>query len=921
MRLKYTLFLFFFFLLHSIVFSGTTGKLAGKITDFSTGEALPGVNITIEGTMLGAATDIDGNYTILNLAPGTYTVHFSFIGYQETVVKNISINVDFTTRLDQTISESSVELGEVEVIAERNPIVRQDLTNTQVAVNSETINSLPVDEINQVIQLQAGVITDNSGELHMRGGRSNEVAIQVNGISIANPFDNSQSVDIATNAVQEVSVSVGTFSAEYGNALSGVVNYVTKEGGNNLDATFRAWTGEYFSSKNDIYFGVEKIDPLNNVRLEGTLGGPIPLLGNKVKFFISGVYRKNKGYLNGIDLYKPEDILLIKGDTLVLDPKGDGLPSGSGDIVPIIVNEKYNITSKISYSITPEVKLSYDYVFSNSEGPSSNQFRNYRFNPDGMRILKASNSSNSLSMTHILSNSTFYTLKLAANFTSATNAAFDNPLDSRYVASYEGNVSNNLFPQTDYMAGGHNLNRTEDNTNSYVGKIDFISQVTQIHELRFGGEYIQHELERENYELLHTDITGNSLQIIPYPELNPDYTNYQYYKNKPTQASLYILDKMELAQSFILNLGLRYEYFHSKAPYNPDLVETVDEGVENFLIDSEAKQSLAPRISLSFPITDEGIIRFSYGHFYQNPNLTQIYRNPRFEDFDFIRKPIFGNANLEPENSIQYEVGLQQGLTSDLKMDFTVYYKDVSNLIQSRVLVAGEAAASKEFEVITNVSYAIVKGFTISLLKRRSIDGLLSGSLDYSFQVAEGSFEDPLDYFVDTRSDRQTEQKIIPLSHERSHTLNASLILSDPGNWLVSTIANLWTGTPYTPSLPSNLTSVTFENNSDKRPTLFNVDLRLEKFFAIGSINMSLFLQVNNLFDFSNEGKVHTTTGKSLTSLDETTKPNRFDVLRRQMEENPETFFPSSFLDNFYKREDWLNPPREIRVGLSLSYN
>jgi len=921
MNLNFNSLLFLIIFLPSVLFSGTTGKIAGKVTDIVTGETLPGVNIIIEGTTLGAATDFDGNYTILNVPPGNYSVRFSFIGFQQKVIQKISINVDFTTRLDVTLSESTVEMAEVQVVAERNPIVRQDLTNSQVAVNSETIDALPVDEISQVIQLQAGVISDNSGELHLRGGRSNEVATQVNGISIANPFDNSQSVEIATNAVQEVSVSVGTFSAEYGNALSGVINYVTKEGGNKLSGTFRARTGDHLSSKKDIYYGIEEFDPTNNVKLEGTLGGPIPGLGNKVRFFLSGVYSENKGHLYGIDLYNPDDILLIKGDTLSLDPFGDGLPSGTGENVPMKTIKKYNITSKFSYNIIPEIKFSYDFVFSKSSLPASGQFRNYRFNPDGRRFLETSNFSHSIGITHVLSNSTFYNLKFAGNFTDANNAVFDDPFDSRYVASFEGNVNNNLFPQTDYMAGGHNLERTVETTKSYIGKIDFISQVNHTHELRFGGEFIQHELESEDYELLHTDISGSSLPIIPYPELNPSFINYQYYKRKPIQFSAYVLDKMELSNSFILNVGLRYELFNSKARYNPNLVGTVDQGVENFLVESEVKQSLAPRISLSFPITDEGIIRFSYGHFYQNPNLKHIYRNPRFVDRDFISRPIFGNANLEPEKSIQYEVGLQQGLTSDIKLDFTVYYKDVSNLIQSQVKVAGEAAASKEFQVITNISYANVKGFTISLLKRRALDGLLSGNLDYSYQIAEGSFEDPLDFFVDTRSDRQTEQKFIPLSHERQHTLNASLVLSDPGNWLVSTIMYYWTGTPYTPALPSNLTSVEFENNSDRRPDIFNVDLRVEKFFALGPMNLSLFLQVNNIFDISNEQRIHNSTGRSLTNLDETTNSNRFDVLRQQMEENPSLFFPSTFLDNFYSREDWLSPPREFRLGLSISYN
>ena len=134
----------------------------------------------------------------------------------------------------------------------------------------------------------------------------------------------------------------------------------------------------------------------------------------------------------------------------------------------------------------------------------------------------------------------------------------------------------------------------------------------------------------------------------------------------------------------------------TKAPYNPDLVGAVDTGVEKNLVQSTPKHRFSPRISLSFPITDRGLIRFSYGHFYQNPDFAIIYTNPRFEDFEFIQVPTFGDPNLEPERSIQYEMGLQQQFTDDMKIDLTIYNKDVNNLIQSRRVFAGEVAATKE---------------------------------------------------------------------------------------------------------------------------------------------------------------------------------------------------------------------------------
>ncbi|MEW6062575.1 MAG: TonB-dependent receptor, partial [Bacteroidota bacterium] len=206
--------------------AGTTGKISGKVTDAKTGEGIPSAIVTVVGTTLGAATDANGSYVIVNVPPGTYSVSVSYIGYQPTRVNNVGVNVDYTTTLNIQLRESTVELGEVVVEGERNPLIRQDQTNPVVAVTSESFQTLPVTTISEVIGLQAGVVTSDDGALHIRGGRSNEIAYTLNGISVNNPYDNLSSIGVATNAVQEVTVSTGTFSAEYGNALSGVVNYV-----------------------------------------------------------------------------------------------------------------------------------------------------------------------------------------------------------------------------------------------------------------------------------------------------------------------------------------------------------------------------------------------------------------------------------------------------------------------------------------------------------------------------------------------------------------------------------------------------------------------------------------------------------------------------------------------------------------------
>jgi outer membrane receptor protein involved in Fe transport len=916
--------LLFSLLLCTPLFSGTTGKIAGRVTDADNKEALPGVNVVIEGTNLGAATDVDGNYVILNIPPGLYAVKFSFIGYQAVRVSDVRVNVDFTTRLDRVLKPGAVELGVVEVEGERNPLVREDLTNTQVAVTADVIDKLPVDQISDVVRLQAGVVQDNDGALHIRGGRSNEVAYQINGISINNPFSNQQAVGIATNAVQEVSISTGTFSAEYGNALSGVINYVTKDGGSKYSGSFRFWTGDNFSNQKDVFFNIDQIDLLNNNRAEWTFGGPVPLLGKKLTFFGSGVRQDNKGYLYGIRVYKPEDILFINNDSFIIDPLGDGRASGDRKIVPMVTRKSLNLTGKLTWNPSARMKITYDLVLDDGERFSSDYFRTFRFNPDGRPKTFENGSNHSIGITHTVSNKTFYTLKLGIGFTYDRTFVFEDPTDPRYVPSFGSLLDNNLIQPTNYLAGGTDLDRTWQRTRSHLVKLDVVSQVLPAHELKFGAEFQHHRLETEAYTLLY-DVPqkpefGGPGPIVPYTYLNPQFTDYQYYLRKPYQAAFYVLDKMELAKTFILNVGLRYEYEYTNALYNPDLVGTVDTGVDKNLLRSKPKPRLSPRFSLSFPITAQGIIRFSYGHFYQNPTYSSIYRNPRFEDLAFTAVPTFGNPNLKPERSIQYEMGLQQQPGENFKADLTVFYKDVTNLIQTRRVVAGEVAATKEFNVVTNISYANVKGFTLALLKRRAPGGVFSASLDYTFQVAEGAFNDPLKLAIDTRSGRDTEQKFVPLDFDRTHTLNGTLTLNKTNNWSMSAIGSVWTGTPYTPTLPSSIQPVQFADNSARRPMIANVDLRLEKYFKYAGMRWAVFMQIENALDLANERLVFTSTGRSLTALEETTNPTLFNNLRRRIVSDPADFFPVQFIDNYYKREDFLSEPREIRWGVSFDF-
>jgi hypothetical protein len=101
------------------LFAGTTGKITGTVTDANTGEPLIGATVIVVGTKLGAKTDFDGNYVILNVPPGTYEVRATYVGYQPKVLKGIKVSVDLTSRADFKMGTEEIQAAEVVVTAER----------------------------------------------------------------------------------------------------------------------------------------------------------------------------------------------------------------------------------------------------------------------------------------------------------------------------------------------------------------------------------------------------------------------------------------------------------------------------------------------------------------------------------------------------------------------------------------------------------------------------------------------------------------------------------------------------------------------------------------------------------------------------------------------------------------------------------
>jgi len=209
----------------SVVFAGTTGKLAGTVRDARTGEPLPSVNVVIEGTLLGAATNPDGYFVILNIPPGRYKVNAALVGYKATSVAGVRIDIDQTTEVNLRVEEEAIAGEEVTIIATR-PVIQKDVAASRANIEIDDIEKLPVTSVESAVTLQAGI----QGDLVIRGSNANQAAFLLDGMMLRDERTNKPFTGVSLSSIQDVQIQTGGFNAEYGNLRSGVLNVVTREG-------------------------------------------------------------------------------------------------------------------------------------------------------------------------------------------------------------------------------------------------------------------------------------------------------------------------------------------------------------------------------------------------------------------------------------------------------------------------------------------------------------------------------------------------------------------------------------------------------------------------------------------------------------------------------------------------------------------
>ena len=915
------------------------GKIAGRVTDAATGEPLIGVNAVIEGTTQGATTNADGHYVILNVRPGEHALAFTYIGFARQVVQEVRVSSDYTTRIDVEMTEETIEGEEIVVVADR-PLIRRDLTSSQKTTIAEEIEQLPIEGFFGVLATQAGVTQGPGGAFHIRGGRSNEIAYLVDGMSVGNPFNtNGLATEVAADAIQEMTVISGAFNAEYGKAMSGIVNLVTKEGGNSFEGSVSVYGGDAFTSNKTTY-GTPDAHDLNVYVLEGSLSGP--LFSDKLRFFVSGRRDVDRGHIYGWRRFLPSDSANFNTDLDRLGVIREYLPDYDGpnwyyemhgrpwweyaadstqalpnEIVALNPRESFNILGKITFRPFRGAKIEYSQL---RDGVRRTPFDfNYRYNPDGNAPYRDHSWNHALHWTHTLSDRSFYTARFSYAKNRYRQYRYEDPQDTRYVVDRDDIGEGNMigFPGTNFLFAGNEKSHIYEDAASLRAKIDFTRQFGLTHEVMAGLDAELHTLDRENFVVLYDGNRYRSPTVVDVDNPSRDkygcteflsiegaYNGYDCAEQNATHLSAYVQDKLEFTD-FIVNAGIRAEYFIPHGRYIPDLLEPKSDPA-----DASPKTMVLPRIGVSFPITARGIIHFSYGHFAQMPRLRNMYINPEFE-FPVGSVPTFGNANLRPERTVQYEIGLQQQLTETLAFDLTGYFKDIRDYLTRRTIRYSTIPGEDVYSIYTNQNYVNVKGVTFALTKRRSRDGLLSANLDYTYQIAEGDNDNPNAAFFNFLSGRETELEIIPTDFDQRHIISSVVTVSRPASWGISLIGRFATGYPYTPLLINQ--NIDDLPRSGRKPTQLKLDARISKTFTVGSLDLRAFAKIFNVLDIRNEVYVFNDTGRASYSLSE--ELNRHATWRSGYG------LPGvPTLDDWENRPQYFSAPREIRVGVTIAF-
>ena len=894
---------------------GSKAKINGVVTDKKTGGPLAGVNVIIKGTYMGAATGIDGKYVISKISPGQYDLEVSIIGYKIQLKTGVKALPGHTQTINFKLDESVLAFGQEIVVIGQKPLLEVDLTASEEHFTADEIETKIVENVDDILTQQAGVVKSDN-EIHIRGGRADESLYIVDGVSVKDPLSGyGSTVYINSDAIKELKIVTGGFNAEYGQAMSGIIDVVTKEGSDRY--------GGSINLKTD-HFGFNLFDNNYNTQiLEFNFGGPeflsntlLPSLGLKtpgqLTFFLSG-------YGNISDTYLPHASKLY--------------PSRSGlDFFANREENDWHILGKLTWKINPNQKLSisYDRSLNINQGffrqyVISKEYFSYEFSENLENYPTFTSDAILANMTwmHTINSRTFYEITLG-NFFNSTHSAVQNKNWTEY------NERLDLEPIEYYptMNGDFIIRRGDGfyDYGDYGQWYDYFSdrwsimsnvtsQVTQKHQLKGG-------LEMAYTEMQVVDI------VDPWVDSESGYgRSHDIYHVYSNSGSFYLQDQIKY-DGMIVNIGLRYDYwfpgkFVQDAIEDPETIIISDAARKQFKDDTfeifgmRGKGHLSPRLGISHPVTDQDVLYFHYGHFSQRPRGQYVYA--KLKTTSPATYQLFGNPNLNPKTTVAYELGVKHKFNENLVAEFKAYYKDMFDYASSeRIEMENPRLGNISYLMYMNMDYARSKGIEIRVKQRYA--KYLSGALNFTYAVSKGKSSTPNDNLL-VQAGRIEEKPLQEnyLSWDKPIRLTIDLNFNVaenegfslfgrkiPDKWGISAHWELESGKRYTQLLDIEKEIYDDANPYAKMASYWNqFDFRIYKNFALLGLNLSCLLEVENTFNAKIPRIINPYTGR---------------------EYRPGDILTSSYTRDYNPRPDpredpsryrW---PRTVRFGFSLRF-
>ncbi len=789
--------------------AGTNGILEGKIHDSVTKENIVSVTVQIVGTNLGTVSNSDGYYTVYNIRAGVYDVKYSLLGYKSVIMKGVSINADMRTRIDILMEQTSVELGAVEIVSQK-PLIQKDQPSTAFSIGEVKLEKLPVTTFQEVLSLQPGVTLEGN----VRGGKTNEVIYLIDGIPVQDFVGGGLGAELPKSSIGGMTIYTGGFEAEYGNAMSAVINVITKGGENVHRFALRFEKDNWIPSKWN-----KQVDKHNELELSAS--GPV---------IVSELF-----YLSALTVRASNTRWWQDMDNYFQSPN----------------NKELSGMSKLEYILSPSIRLTAQGLYSYHDWHDYEY--SWRYNLDGLPERQKLSIRGVLSLSHTLSDRTAYTLSFTHFY--LQNRFGETTKQDLEITPYQYD----LFLR--YVTRGNKSWWANVQQLMQVVKGDISSQVDESQFFKAGFEFNFYDIF---YDLVKFEPqrTYFGKPIESAPLLN--YSNlYEYF---PRSGSIYIQDKIRFTlDGSILSLGLRWDFLDPRAerPVVEFIPNTNKEFTQKIVGYKKAsiKQQFSPRIAFAAPMGPNSMFFMNFGYYFQYPLFEYLYTGvnpPQIQSG--ARSVLTGNPDLNPEKTIAWEIGYKHAVTENYVGSITYFKKNVKNQIDSKTLIPFDSKAGGDFGFAQYVNNAEADAEGIEFILSRERDEKLSGSISYTYMVTEGTSEVANQSINLAQWGFPIQATSFPLSWDQRHSIKVDVETKTFYDIVINGIIWFNSPKPYTffPTrdgfTPIDSSKDFVPNNSRMQNILFaNVKLSKEFLFDnLQGFSLTIYADIRNILNTKN---------------------------------------------------------------------